>query len=164
MAVRLLVLLAALLLSGCGFQLRGSQALPFETIYIALPTTSELHAMLKRNIEASSKTRLVDSPKEAQVILTFTGDTTAKNILSLNASGRVRELELLRTVVFRVHDQAGRDWLPASRLTIRRDMTFDDSAVLAKQSEEGLLQRDMQGDLAQQLLRRLSAAKPPAEG
>jgi LPS-assembly lipoprotein len=161
--MRLLVLAVALLLSGCGFQLRGSYTLPFDTLYIALPKTNELHAMLRRSIEASTRTRLVDSAKGAQVILTITGDQQAKNILSLNTSGRVREFQLVRTVSFRLHDPAGRDWLPASQFAIRRDISFNDAEVLAKESEEVLLWRDMQNDLAQQLLRRLSAANPPKE-
>ena len=157
----LAVLVAALFLSACGFQLRGSHSLPFDTVHIALPTTSELHAMLKRSIEASSRTRVIDSAKEAQAILTIAGDTQARNILSLDTSGRVREFQLIRTVTYRLHDPAGRDWLPASQVAIRRDISFSDAQVLAKESEEALLWRDMQNDLAQQLLRRLSAAKPP---
>jgi LPS-assembly lipoprotein len=158
----LLVLAAALLLSACGFQLRGSYALPFDTLHIALPTSSELHAMLKRNIEASTKTRIVDDPKQAQAILSIVGDGQAKNILSLNPSGRVREFQLVRTVTYRLRDAAGRDWLPTSQVTIRRDFSFDDAQVLAKEAEEALLWRDMQNDIVQQLLRRLAAARPPA--
>ena len=159
--MRLFILLATLILSACGFQLRGSYTLPFDTLHIALPTTSDLHAMLKRSIEASTRTRVVESPKAAQAILAITGDTQTKNILSLDTSGRVREFQLVRTVTFRVHDPAGRDWLPTSQIAIRRDISFSDSQVLAKESEEALLWRDMQNDLAQQLLRRLSAARPP---
>jgi LPS-assembly lipoprotein len=159
----LLVLLLSALLSACGFQLRGSYSLPFDTLHIALPTTSELHAMIKRSVEASTRTRIVENPKEAQVVLTITGDTQVKNILSLNTSGRVREFELVRTVGYRLHDNVGRDWLPASQFAVRRDISFSDAAVLAKESEEALLWRDMQNDLGQQLLRRLSAAKPPKE-
>ncbi|MDP2793558.1 MAG: LPS assembly lipoprotein LptE [Sulfurisoma sp.] len=157
----LLILVATLLLSACGFQLRGSYTLPFDTVHIALPTTSELHAMLKRSIEASTKTRVVDRPGQAQVILTIAGDVQTKNILSLDTSGRVREFQLVRTVTYRVHDPVGHDWLPTAQVAIRRDIGFSDAQVLAKESEEALLWRDMQGDLAQQLLRRLSAARPP---
>jgi LPS-assembly lipoprotein len=159
-----LCLLATAMLSACGFQLRGSQgpaALAFSTIYISLPTTSELHAMLKRSIEASSATRVVDSPQDAQAILTITTDSQTKNILSLNTSGRVREYELVRTFGFRLHDKTGQDWLPPSQFFIRRDIAFNDSAILAKEAEEVNIVRDMQNDLAQQLLRRLAAAKPP---
>ncbi|MDK9704526.1 MAG: LPS assembly lipoprotein LptE [Sulfuritalea sp.] len=178
------VLLLIGALSACGFKLRGSEALPgyklpFSTIALTLPTTSEFYAQLKRNIEASSPgTRVVDA-KDAEAILTVLGDTNQKNILSLNAAGRAREYQLVRTFSFKVHANIAADvpapqvkytdarpavvateYIPPSTITLRRDITFSDDLVLSKESEEALLQRDMQSDLVQQLMRRLAAAKP----
>jgi len=162
----LFAVVASLFLAGCGFQLRGVRApvdLPFGTIFIALPTTSDLHAQLKRSIEATGKTRVVTDAKSAQVTLTIIGDSQAKNVLSLDTSGKVREFQLVRTLGFRVHDVAGRDWLPAAQIVGRRDMYFSDQQILAKEAEEAQLWRDMQSDLAYQMMRRLAAARPPAE-
>ena len=39
----------------------------------------------------------------------------------------------------------------------QRDISFNESAVLAKEAEEGLLYRDMQNDIVQQIMRRLAA-------
>lgn len=159
-----LATLFALLLSACGFQLRGSYTLPFDTLHISLPTSSELHAVLKRNILASTQTLIVDDSKSAQATLAITGDRQVKDILSLNSAGRVREFQLVRTVGFRVHDAANRDLIPPGQIVLRRDITFNDTQVLSKESEENLLWRDIQNDLVQQLLRRLAAARPkPAE-
>ncbi len=160
-ATHVLSLVFALMAAACGFQLRGAYSLPFETLYIAQPESSELHAVIKRSVEASTATRVVRSPQEAQATLSVLGDTPQKRILSLNSAGRVREFQLERTFVFRVTDPQGRDFLPQSTIRISRDMTFDDAAVLSKQAEEALLWKDIQNDLIQQLLRRLSAAKPP---
>lgn len=158
----LLLLAITLILSACGFRLRGSfdAPLPFATLHIAQPETSELHATLKRSIEATGKTRIVKEAKEAQAVLSVLGDSQQKNILSLSAAGRVREFQLVRTFSFRLHDPKGRDFLPPGTIIVRRDITFSDELVLSKESEEALLWRDMQGDLVQQLLRRLSVAKP----
>ncbi len=41
-------------------------------------------------------------------------------------------------------------------------MTYEDTEVLAKESEEALLYRDMKADAVQQMLRRLSVANPVA--
>jgi len=161
-----LLVVGSLLISGCGFQLRGSRGsvdLPFATVFIALPTTSDLHAQLKRSIEATDKTRVVGDAKSAQVTLAFLGDQQAKNVLSLDTSGKVREFQLVRTLTFRLHDAAGRDWLPATQIAVRRDMYFSDSQILAKEAEEATLWRDMQSDLAYQLMRRLGAARPPGD-
>ena len=94
-------------------------------------------------------------------MLTITGDTQAKNVLSLDTSGKVREFQLVRTVGFRLHDSAGRDWLAPGQVVIRRDFAFSDAQILAKEAEEALLWRDMQTDMVQQLLRRIATARTP---
>lgn len=159
---RWLTLAVLLLVSACGFQLRGAYPLPFDKLYIALPDTTELHAQLKRSIAAGSNVRIVDTQKEAQATLVIPSDTSAKNILSLSATGRAREFQLVRTFSFRLVDGKNRDWLPPSQIVVRRDITFTDDLVLSKEAEETLLWRDIQNDLVQQILRRLAAAKPPA--
>lgn len=165
MGIRIvLVSLLALLMTACGFQLRGSYSLPFDSLYINLPETNELRAVLKRNITASTQTRMADDAKSAQAILTITGDRQMKDILSLNSAGRVREFQLVRTVDFRIYDAANRDLIPPGQIVLRRDISFNDTQVLSKESEEALLWRDIQEDLVQQLLRRLAAARlKPAE-
>lgn len=154
----------AVLLAGCGFQLRGSAQLPFATLHIALPESSQLRADLVRTIASSSQTRIVDNPKEAQAVLSVLGDSQSKHILSLNSAGRVREYELVRIFTFKLDDAAGQPMLPASKIVMRRDITFNDDQVLSKEAEESLLWRDMQNDLLQQLLRRLAAAAPLPDG
>jgi LPS-assembly lipoprotein len=64
--------------------------------------------------------------------------------------------------VFRVANPAGAEWLPMSEINVRRDFSFNDSQALAKEGEERLLLADMQSDVVQQLIRRLSLAKAPA--
>lgn len=163
--MRALTLLLALLLAGCGFQLRGSFSLPFDTLHIAQPESSELRAAIKRNIEASTQTRVVATAAEAQATLIVLADQSQKKIMSLNSAGRVREYQLERTFVFTVANARGQEFVPQSTIRITREMTFDDAAVLSKQAEETLLWRDIQNDMVQQLMRRLAAAKlKPADG
>jgi len=156
----LLPVLCALLVSACGFQLRGSVDLPYSSLYIALPESSPLRAKLVRVIGASSKTVLTDEAKGSQAILGLVGDTFTRNILSLNAAGRVTELELVRTFAYRIYDPSGRDLIPPAQIVLRRDVTYDDNALLSKQAEEVLLVKDMENDMIQQLIRRLAASKP----
>lgn len=162
----LLVLAATALLAACGFQLRGSYALPFATLSIGMTPTSAFYAQLKRSIEASSPTRIVDDPKAAEAHLIVLGDTSQKVILSLNAAGRAREYDLVRTFSFKVSGPDGAEFVPPSQIVLRRDITYNDDLVLSKESEEALLWRDIQNDLVQQIMRRLAAARlrPADEG
>ena len=155
-----LCLAAALCLAGCGFHMRGSVSLPFETLYI--PPNSSVGVELKRNIAAGTATRPVNSPAEAQAQLIITQDQREKVILSLNTAGRVREFQLRHRVGFRVVDSGGREYLPLNEITLTRDVSFNDTQLLAKEAEESLLYRDMQTDMVQQMLRRLGGARAPA--
>lgn len=162
--VRLLVaVLAAAILAGCGFQLRGSNGqynMPFKSIYLAFPETSPLGTELKRNLRAGDAVRIENDASKAEALFDVLGESRGKAILSLNSLGRVREYSLSYTLVFRVRDAANRELLGPTEITLRRNIAFDESQVLAKESEEALLYRDMQSDLVQQILRRLAAIKP----
>jgi len=152
----------ALALAGCGFHLRGTAQIPFETIYI--PGATPLAVELRRNVTASSGTRLADAPKNAQAVLAFTAEAREKVILSFTSAGKVNEYRLRYRVGFRVTDPNGAQvFLPSSEILLTRDMTFNDQQVIAKENEEALLYRDMQTDMVQQIMRRLAAARPQVE-
>ncbi len=159
-ALACLTLATSLLLAACGFQLRGAYVLPYESLHIGLPDTSVIGAGLKRQIVAGGGTRLTETRDEAQGTLIQTADQRERQILSLNTSGRVREVRLRYRFAYRVVDAKGRDLVPVTGIELTRDLTYDDSAVLAKEQEELILWRDMESDLVQQLLRRLATVKP----
>jgi LPS-assembly lipoprotein len=151
----------SMLLAGCGFQLRGTASLPFETLYMPPTTTPGVALDLKRNIQGGTRTTVVDDPKKAEAVLEFSREAREKHILSLAATGRVREFQLRYHVAFRVHDGKGGEFLPTTALLLTRDITFNDTDVLAKETEELQLYRDMQFDMVQQIMRRLAAAQRP---
>lgn len=150
----------AVLMVACGFQLRGSTELPFRTLWVGFSDASPLGTEFRRYIRSGTSTRLVESPSEAEARLQVLGESRDREILSLNASGRVREYSLFYTFVFKVDDPNGSDLIPPTRITLRRNISVNENTQLAKEAEENLLYRDMQSDLVQQLLRRLAAARP----
>ena len=158
----LLALIIAAALAGCGFHLRGvgSGNLPYKTMYIAMPETAEVNIWLQRYIKASGSTTIVDDAKQAEALFQQLSDSRQKTILSVNAQGRVREYRLQLDYRFRVVNQKGQVLVPPNEINLTRDITFDDSNVLAKDLEEGLLWRDMNNDLVNQIMRRLSIIKP----
>ncbi len=158
-----LLLISPLLLSACGFQLRGSNGeyrIPFKTVYLNFPETSPLGNELKRNIRALDGTQVVQDPKAADATVQLISETRDRKVLALNSQGRVRDYSLYYTVVFRVTNKFGKDLLGPTTIVLRRDINFNESEVMAKEQEETQLYRDMQSDLVQQILRRLTALKP----
>ncbi len=159
---RLLVALPALALAGCGFQLRGTKSgnLPYKTIFIALPETSDVRIWLERYINAAGSSEIVDDAKLADATFQQLTDSRQKTILSVNAQGRVREYRLQLNYSFRMINPKGQVLIAPNEISLSRDITFDDSNVLAKDLEENLLWRDMTNDLVNQIMRRLSIIKP----
>ncbi len=156
----LALLMISAILASCGFALRGSYSLPYESIYISGADHLVSVANLKRAIRASGSTTLATDPKEAEAIFIPAGETRETQILSLTGSGRVREKRLVYRYSYRVVDSKGSNLIPPGTVEMSRDLTYADSAVLAKEQEEALLWRDMENDLVQQLMRRLSATTP----
>jgi LPS-assembly lipoprotein len=156
------VLILAAVVAGCGFQLRGTLTsnLPYKTLHIALPETSDVRIWMQRYIKATDQTKIVDSARDAEAVFEQLQDTRVKTILSVNAQGRVREYRLQLDYKFRVVDAKGRELVGPNEINLSRDITYDDSTVLAKDLEEGLLWRDMNNDLVNQIIRRLSIIKP----
>jgi LPS-assembly lipoprotein len=156
-----LALALALLLGGCGFQLRGTADLPFKTIYLPPATQPGVALDLRRHIQAGTRTAVVDDPKSAEAVLEFTQESRNKVILSLTGGGKVSEFELQYRVSFRVHDNKGGDFVPSNTVLLKRAVTFSDSDILAKEIEDRQIYRSMEFDMVQQILRRLEAAQRP---
>lgn len=149
---------AALSLSGCGFALRKAPNFAFTTLFSAI--NSQLGVELRRSLQSTRKVEVITDPRrinEAQVILDVLGDQREKVVLSLNAAGQVREFQLRLRFRFRLRTPAGKELIPDTEILQQRDISFNESAVLAKEAEETLLYRDMQSDVVQQIMRRLAA-------
>ena len=153
---QILVVLCLLSLSACGFQLRGNASLPFESLYVE--GGQDIAIDLQRAIRPTT-TKVTDKAKDAQAILQVLSEAREKRILTLSSTGRVNEFRLLYRVNFKVIDKAGLELLSPQQIELRRDITFNDSQTLAKESEETLLYRDMQTDAVQQIFRRMSALR-----
>jgi len=167
-AARLRPILAALAafavaasLAGCGFHLRGELAYPFSTVYINAPAGSPFAFELRRTLEGTGA-HVTDTAAKAEVTLDIASVADDKQVLSLSGGGRAREYALTKRVSFALHDSTGHDWLPAGEITVRRSYSYNESEVLARESQEGKLLREMQTDAVQQLVRRLVAARKPA--
>lgn len=150
----------ALGLSACGFGLRKAPSFAFSTLYSGLVEASPLGVELRRSLESTRKVEVITDSRQinrAQVILDVLADQREKLVLSLNASGQVREFQLRMRFRFRLRTPTGKELIADTEILQQRDISFNESAVLAKEAEEGLLYRDMQTDIVQQVMRRLAA-------
>ncbi len=155
-------LLAAMVaaLAGCGFALVRPPELSFKTIQLSgFNTRSPLEAELRRELEGSPTTRVVEALKDAQVVLQAIGEQREKSVVAQTAANQIREFELRYRFTFRLRSAAGKDLIPESEIVLKRSLTYTESAALAKEQEEAFLYRAMQNDIATQVLRRLASVR-----
>jgi LPS-assembly lipoprotein len=157
---RLLLAVAPAVLAGCGFELRRAPDFAFKSILIT--SGSAVSTDLRRNLSSVPEMQVLSlsaRPDQAQVILDVPEERRERVVVGVNASGQVRELQLRIRMKFKLRTPQGKELIPETELLQQRDISFNETAVLAKEAEEGLLYRDMQNDLVQQLMRRLGAIK-----
>lgn len=151
-------LIGAAALAGCGFELRRAPELRFRTLALAgFGPKSPLAAELRTSIDASQTTVVVDAAPKAQVVLEALSDAREKSVVASTAFGEVRELQLRSRFHFRLRTPQGRELIPATEILLSRDMSYRETAALAKEQEEAALYRSMQSDIVAQVLRRLAA-------
>ncbi|MES2398612.1 MAG: LPS assembly lipoprotein LptE [Pseudomonadota bacterium] len=146
--------------TGCGFELRKAPNFPFKTLYSPFAESSTLGTELKRSLESGGNVTVITDSRlidKADVILDVLGDVRQKIVVSRNAAGLVREFQLVLRFTFRLRTPQGRELISSAEIVQQRDISFNESAVLAKESEEALLYREMQSDTVQQIMRRLAA-------
>jgi LPS-assembly lipoprotein len=151
-----LAILMSLLLAACGFHMRSFGNMPFETLYVQDSGAPGIARDLRRAF-GSGGVKLVSSPEDAQMSLELMGEGGDKRILSLSGKGKVREYEILYRVSFRTREAGNELWGVPQSVELRRDFSYDDSALLAKDSEESRLVADMHTEAVREIIRRTSS-------
>ncbi len=161
-AIKTLLGLAAIasfstVFSGCGFQLRGQEALPFSAAFVVAPDTSNVANALRRSL--SSQSKLAQTLAGAPIRISLGKESYSKEILALSGGGKVREYRLVYRVILSVVDAAGQTVVEPTEIHLSNDYSYSDAQVLAKEAEEASLNRAMEQDALRQILRRLSYLK-----
>jgi LPS-assembly lipoprotein len=144
------------LLAGCGFQLRQPARLQFGSIALTgFAKRSQLEEELRRQL--LQQVRVLETPDKADVILQSLDDLREKSVVASTAAAQVRELTLRVKFNFRARTPGGRELIPRAELLLSRDLSYSETAALAKEIEEAALFREMQTDVVGQVLRRLAS-------
>jgi LPS-assembly lipoprotein len=149
----------AFLLSACGFQLRGDPATGLRTLYVSSVGVSGVATDIRRTL-ASGPTRVVTDSKEAEAQLRVLSEVRDKLIYTITGTGSVYEFELRLTVQYEM-TVPGREVpvIAPTQASTRRIITYSQAAPIAKDSEEQLLFKDMQLELATRILRQIAIAR-----
>jgi LPS-assembly lipoprotein len=161
LALATLAVAAAMTLGACGFHRRIPQSLNYERIALSgFADRSTMADEIRRALPSTA--HIAASIAESQVVIQAVEDTQQTTVEASTAFGQVRELELHVKLRYRVLDPKGTELLPLADVERFRDMTYDEKDALAKDTELKSLYRDMQSDMAYQLVRVLAAVGKPA--
>jgi LPS-assembly lipoprotein len=155
------MLMSSLLLSACGFQLRGVAQLSFNKIFIQGSTLS-ISKDLKKSLETNG-VKVVSDSEDAELMLELLSEGSDKRILSIGGDGKVSEYALSYQINFRTRAVDNPLWGDVQTVQASRNFSFSDANLLSKADEEVMLISDMRKDAMRELLRRLTAIKHSAK-
>ncbi|ALZ76180.1 LPS assembly lipoprotein LptE [Rheinheimera sp. F8] len=147
----LLPLLLSLLLSSCGFQLRGSLPLEkYPAVYLQGDKHSELLQQLGLQLERN-QVKLLDSSDAGAAIFVLDSDSLQRRTLSLFPNGQVAEYELIYKVNYQLV-LPGQEPRPY-QIELYRDYQDDPSRALAKSKELDLMLTELRSQAVARIIR-----------
>jgi LPS-assembly lipoprotein len=148
-------------IAGCGFQLRGAVPLPdsMKMMYVqGINVQQGLGLELKRGLKQNG-IQVVDDYEKDSAVLTVLENKFERRVLSVGNNAKVSEYELYSVLKFKVTDGQGKLLVEPQQVEAIRDYQFDQTQVLSSDGEEAILREQLNDQLVQSLLRRLSAVK-----
>lgn len=150
----LVTLLGAMLLSSCGFHLRGDLPLShFPAMHINSQRHSELAALLSERLEYNN-VQLLTSYQPSAPMLQLIDDTLERRTLSLFPNGQVAEYELIYKVRYALTMPEGEP--QQYQFELFRDYQDDPNQALAKAKELELLLDELRQQAANRIMRQLA--------
>lgn len=155
-----LLLIILLLLSSCGFHLRGLAEIPDWLNNIAVVVDSgsrELEPLLDEQLK-SYHVNVFASKAKAQYWLVIENDSFQKQITNVSASTTPRQYLLLYTVTFSLTKNSGETLLSSNTVSVTRQFTLNNDRILGSDYEEMTFKREMEREASNLIISRLSAA------
>jgi LPS-assembly lipoprotein len=154
---KLIALLMLLIISSCGFHMRGMTEISFKTISLEgkeLSFTKNLKKVLNSN-----KVAIVSSTENPELRVELLSEETEKRILSLSGQGLVREFEIFYRVRYRVKTIDSEIWSQENIIETRKDFTYSDSNLIGKEEEERQLNEAMRNEAITNLFNQIQLIK-----
>ena len=154
---KLIALLMLLIISSCGFHMRGMTEISFKTISLEgkeLSFTKNLKKVLNSN-----KVAIVSSTENPELRVELLSEESEKRILSLSGQGLVREFEIFYRVRYRVKTIDSEIWSQDNIIESRKDFTYSDSNLIGKEEEERQLNEAMRNEAITNLFNQIQLIK-----
>ncbi len=154
---KLIAILLLIVISSCGFHLRGMTEISYKTISLEgkeLSLTKNLKKILNTN-----KVAIVSSTENPELRVEFLSEESEKRILSLSGQGLVREFEIFYRVRYRIKASDSEIWSQENIIETRKDFTYSDSNLIGKEEEERQLNEAMRIEAITSLFNQIQVIK-----
>ena len=155
-----LATVGVLAVSACGFRLAGSDPLPgvLARPYLSLkdPYTDFSREFEHQLKSAGATLQVLRANSTASIEVTK--DLVEKRTLSVTSQNIPTEYELTYTVTFAVRGP-DKELLAPQTISLAKDYSFEEYALLAKENEADVIRQQMARDLVSIAMRRLSSLK-----
>jgi len=141
---KFITLFMLLMITSCGFHLRGMTEISFKTISLEGKELS-FTKNLKKTL-ASNKVAIILPTENPELRIELLSEESEKRILSLSGQGLVREFEIFYRVRYRIKTIDNETWSQENIIETRRDFTFSDSNLIGKEEEERQLNESMRNE------------------
>jgi len=141
---KFITLFMLLMITSCGFHLRGMTEISFKTISLEGKELS-FTKNLKKTL-ASNKVAIILPTENPELRIELLSEESEKRILSLSGQGLVREFEIFYRVRYRIKTIDSETWSQENIIETRRDFTFSDSNLIGKEEEERQLNESMRNE------------------
>jgi LPS-assembly lipoprotein len=149
-------LIAGILISGCGFHLRGNIPLSDTLLLVAVESSdSTLRQEMIEALEGAGAS-VVDDAAAARAVLKLHDIEYERKVRTLDTRGKVNGYRLVYSVKYTVTGQDGAELRKSKPLRLERDFNFDADQLLQRENEERVLREDMIRDMTQRIIRQLS--------
>jgi len=161
-----LMVILAIALGGCGFQLRGQIDLPDSMRLISVTSpddTTDFVRELSAQLRANG-VQLTDGTAPKASTLRIKRERVYREALTISQDARVREYILYLEVQFDFVDAEGQPIIRNEVIRLSRDYRFNEQAILGSSREEEILAQDLTRALASIIVRQLASRLgiPPA--
>jgi LPS-assembly lipoprotein len=137
------ILIMALLLSACGYHLRGALQLPAGMKYVYLEGGSpELRGQFMRAMQISS-VPVASSPETAGMIVKIFDEDSQRRVLSLGSGGTANDFELGYRFEYEIVDSKNKVLSARQPVEIKREYYNNQLAIIAKDNEELVIRNEM---------------------
>ena len=154
---KFITLLTLVIITSCGFHLRGMTEISFKTVSIEGKDLS-FTKNLKKTF-TSNKVAIVLPTENPELRIELLSEESEKRILSLSGQGLVREFEIFYRIRYRIKTPDSETWSQENILESRRDFTYSDSNVIGKEEEERQLNESMRIETITNLFNQIQLSK-----